>query len=41
MTAESARRLLDGTIEQEEIKNARRYRALPPEANPGKTKKDW
>ncbi len=41
MTASAARQVLDGTIEQEEIKNARRYRALPPEANPGRVKKDW
>lgn len=41
MSAEKARNILDGMIDQEEQKNARRYRALPPEANPGKTKKDW
>ncbi|MFN0013694.1 MAG: tetratricopeptide repeat protein [Saprospiraceae bacterium] len=41
MTAAAARQLLDGTVEQEEIKNARRYRALPPEANPGRVKRDW
>lgn len=41
MTATAARQLLDGTVEQEEIKNARRYRALPPEANPGRVKRDW
>lgn len=41
MTADAARQLLEGTIEQEEQKNARQYRALPPEANPGRLKKDW
>lgn len=41
MTAAAARQTLDGMVEQEEIKNARRYRALPPEANPGRVKKDW
>lgn len=41
MSAGEARQLLDGTIEQEETKNARQYRALPPEANPGRAKKDW
>jgi len=41
MTAEAARQMLDATIEQEEQKNARQYRALPPEARPARTKKDW
>lgn len=41
MTAENARQLLDATIELEEQKNARQYRALPPEARPSRTKKDW
>lgn len=41
MTAETARQLLNATIEQEEQKNARQYRALPPEAHPARTKKDW
>jgi len=41
VTAAATRQVLDGMIEQEEIKNARRYRALPPESNPGRAKKDW
>lgn len=41
MTAEAARQMLDATIVQEEQKNARQYRALPPEARPARTKKDW
>ncbi|MBL7795365.1 MAG: tetratricopeptide repeat protein [Saprospiraceae bacterium] len=41
VSAAAARQVLEGMVEQEEIKNARRYRALPPEANPGRVKKDW
>ena len=41
MTAEAARQLLDATIDQEEQKNARQYRALPPDMRPSRTKKDW
>ena len=41
MSAEAAKQLLNATIDQEEQKNARQYRALPPDARPARTKKDW
>ena len=41
MTADHARQILDATIDAEEQKSARLYRALPPEARPARTKKDW
>lgn len=41
MTADAARQILNATIDREEQKNARQYRALPPEARPSRTKKDW
>jgi tetratricopeptide (TPR) repeat protein len=41
MTATAARQKLNSTIEEEEQKNARQYRALPPKSRPDRTKKDW
>ena len=41
MTAAAARQRLEAIINLEEQKNARQYRALPPEARPDRRKKDW